>query len=613
MSDLPEIGAVLGRWTLVKRLGEGAMGPVFEARSTGGTSGALHLVRSDLVATPDATEQLKRDARAFQKVEHPNIPRLLDVDEGQGRFFLVFELVEGRTLQYRLDRKEVLTADEGRDLATDVLTGLATLHERGILHGDVAPSRLLSGLEGYWKLTGFSLVPRPPSDSAGVIQGTPLYMAPERAQGQPSSIVSDLYSAGATIYAALAGEPPFMRPSVEAILAAHVNDPPPDLGTRCQGAEKELVLLVAALLTKMPNRRPPDARTALAALGQRTKPRAKTQAPAKGPDPSEATLAPFDPAAATMAGPPPAPPPPPGTQTTKRKAHEYVEAMRQFEERETLRIPWARAIVPFLLAGGLGALAFRQAGGGAPSGPALVIAGGALAFALLGVLAVLAGVVPRGVSNHATARTLLERIPLKWTVWWSRKSDPIRAALALGQLGELGAGELLLDAGEPALAAEEFLRAQIPLAAAIVFERLGDAERAIDTYIFAGKLEDAARVAAERGKLVEAGAAFEEAGHLDRAIDAYAKAGVPLRLAVIYEGQGKSAEAAKHYELANELAKAAELYAKAGLPGEAARIHHRTGNLASVAAVWESSGDVVNAARWRAESELAAGRQTNAA
>src|SRR5271170_7021180 len=154
------VGSDLGRWTLRKRLGEGAMGPVFEVVSTGGTAGALHLIRSELVTGPERLEQFRRDARTFQKVEHPNVPRLLDVDEARGYVFLTFELIDGRSLQFRLDRREPLSPAEGRDLATDLLSALATLHERGIVHGDVKPASVLSGPEGYWKLTGFSLAQR---------------------------------------------------------------------------------------------------------------------------------------------------------------------------------------------------------------------------------------------------------------------------------------------------------------------------------------------------------------------------------------------------------------------------------------------------------------------
>ncbi len=214
-------GAVLGRWTIARRLGDGPMGPVHEGLSTGGTRAALHLVHAELVGTPDKLERFRRDAKTLQKIEHPSIPRLLDVDEARGQAFVAFELVEGRSLQFRLDRKEPLAPAEGRTLARDLLSALAALHEKGIVHGDVKPASVLLGREACWKLTGFSLVPREGgADPAGVIRGTPLFMSPEQCQGLAPSASSDLYSAGATIYAAIAGEPSFLRPSVAAILEA---------------------------------------------------------------------------------------------------------------------------------------------------------------------------------------------------------------------------------------------------------------------------------------------------------------------------------------------------------------------------------------------------------
>jgi serine/threonine protein kinase len=636
MSAAEELtGAVLGRWTLEKRLGEGAMGPVYQAVSTGGTKGALHVVRPDLVAGADRLERLRRDAKTFQKVEHPNVPRLLDVDEARGHVFLTFEMIDGRSLQFRLDGKEPLSPAEGRNLATDLLTALATLHERGIIHGDVKPASVLTTPEGYWKLTGFSLAPKDDADAGatGVIRGTPLFMSPERCLGQPESVGSDLYSAGATIFAAVAGEAPFLRPSVAAILDAHVKDAPPDLEVKAPGINKDLRHLVEALMAKTAAKRPPDARTALAVLGRRTQPRAKTQllrAPLEGavgdapveapPADASATLAgsPAEAAATAVDLPDATSKPPPGARTTRFMAHKVVlEEEHREGAKDPGSIPWGLAIVPIALAvfAGLVAVpAFPMPGAaGLPATARVALGVGSAALALLGVLLVVAGTVPAGLSHHAAARTLLARAPLRLAAWWNRRRDPVRAAAALARLGELAAGELLLEAGEPVLAAEEFMRAGIPLAAAIVFEKIGDGARATEAYVAAGKPEEAAAVATRQGKHEEAGQIFEDAGQLDRAIQAYARAGNPLKLAPVYERQGKHEEAAKQYELAKEPAKAAELYERAGLVADAARLFHRAGDLARVAAVWEAAGDQVNASRWRAERELAEGRQTNAA
>src|SRR4051794_21040865 len=122
------IGSTLGRWTLTRRLGAGPMGPVFEAVSSGRTAGALHLVRPELVSGGERLDRLRREAKTFQKIVHPNVPRLLDVDEANGQSFIVFELVDGRSLQFRLDEKKPLTPAEARTLARDVLSALAVLH-----------------------------------------------------------------------------------------------------------------------------------------------------------------------------------------------------------------------------------------------------------------------------------------------------------------------------------------------------------------------------------------------------------------------------------------------------------------------------------------------------
>lgn len=626
-------GRTLGRWRLERRLGQGAMGPVYGAVSTGGTRGALHLVRGELTQGEDGLARFRRDSRSFQKVEHPNLPRLVDVDEDQGRVFVVFELVEGRSLQVRLDRKERLSPEEALHVATDLLSGLAVLHDRGIVHGDVKPASLLTTPEGYWKLAGFSLTSAPDAASkapAGVIRGTPLFLAPERAQGPEGTAgtpAADLYSAGATIHAALAGEPPFLRPSVAAILEAHAKDEAPELASKAPGADPDLLTLVRALMAKTPAQRPPDARTALAVLGHRPRPRSKPQSQAQATDAAGAPAASpgASPGAGPAAGPeasaanaspdtPAAPPPPPGTKTTRRLAHEYVLAQEKLAGPPAPgRVPWWSIVVLPTFGGALAYLAAHpDLVHAAPSarGPLLVAAA---ALALLGVAVGLLGAIPAGVKHHARAHRLVARIPLRLTAWWNRRRDPVRAGLALADLGDVSAGEVLLESGEALLAAEEFLRAGIPHAAALVFEKLGDSTRAIEAYMAASQLDDAARVASQAGRLEEAGEAFERAGLVDRAIQAYARAGSPLKLAVLHERHGKPLEAAKHYELAGEHAKAAELFQKAGHTADAARLFHRSGDLARVAQVWEAAGDPVNAARWSAERELAEGRLGNAA
>jgi serine/threonine protein kinase len=552
------VGSSFGRWTVARRLGEGAMGPVFEGVSTGGTRGALHLIRPELVAG-ERFEGFQRAARSFQKVEHPSVPRLLDVDEAQGRLFLAFELVEGRSLQYRLDRKESLTPAEGRNFATDLLSALAVVHERAIIHGDVKPASVLLGPEGCWKLTGFSVGPREsagPASADGVVRGTPLFMSPELSEGEAPSIASDLYSAGATIFAAIAGEAPFLRPSVAAILDAHKNDAPPKLADKVPAVEKDLAELVASLLAKVPSKRPADARAALAALGAKTsrQARAKTQQAIQVVVAGEETPPTSPPAdAAGPAGAPSVPGRPRSlTETTHRRAIAAVELER---------------------------------------GQAV------------------ADVDPE------IARTALARAPLRLQAWWHQRRGRLkRAALAESKLGNFAtAGELLLDSGEPILGAQFFLRAGIPHAAAIIFEKIGDFVSAIDAYAAAGKLDEATKLASQHGLFEEAGRAFERAGQLEQAVEAYGRAGKQLLLAVVYERLGNLLEAAHAYEEANELPKAAQIYERLGRVADAVRIYERAGDIARIAAAWEAAGDAKAAARWRAERELAEGRHGNAA
>jgi serine/threonine protein kinase/tetratricopeptide (TPR) repeat protein len=563
---------VLGRWTIVRRLGEGAMGPVLEVVSTGRTRGALHDVRPELVQEPERLEQWKRAARAFQKLEHANVPHLLSIDEAEGRLCLTFELVEGRSLQYRLDQKEPLSPLEGRNFAHDALSALAALHDHGIIHGDVKPGNFLGSPEGCWKISGFSVGPRETPSSVensatgssdGIVRGTPLFMSPELAQGEAPSVASDLYSAGATIFAALVGESPFLRPSVVAILEAHRNAAPPDLGLRVPAVERDLADLVTVLLAKTPSKRPRDALAALALLGRhKTRRRPKSQPMVRVPTEPQAPLS------QTLAG---------------------------------------DAMIP--------AVADGPAGAEAPRHPRGVITRSTFRRVVEAVELERGNAIPDLPAGEQIALTALERAPLKLQAWWNKRRGKLkRAALAHSRLGNYAAaGELLLDAGEPILGAEYLLKAGIPLAAAIVFERVGQSERAIDAYTAAGKFEAAAKVASHTGKFECVGRAFERAGHLDRAIHAYRSAGQSLPLAVLYERQGRLMEAAHYYEESKEFTKAGELHERLGRISDAVRLFERAGDMQRVAAVWEAAGNRANASRWRAERELAEGRHVNAA
>ncbi|MBI3724364.1 serine/threonine protein kinase, partial [bacterium] len=268
------VGTTLGEWKLSRRLGQGAMGVVFEARGQDGTRAAVKVVHPELAQDADFLDRFRREAHTLQRVQHENIVRLLDAGESQGFHYLALEFVEGESIAERLEKdKRGLRADHARTLAIDLLSGLHAVHEQGIVHRDVKPGNILLTRDGVAKLADFGLARRDENVESiqvtqpGMLLGTPHYMAPEQCEGKKVTPRSDLYSAGATLFHALSGAPPFAGKRPMEILVAHMREKPPDLAKKAPDAPPDLVKLVMRLLEKKHDLRPASARDALRWIG----------------------------------------------------------------------------------------------------------------------------------------------------------------------------------------------------------------------------------------------------------------------------------------------------------------------------------------------------------
>jgi serine/threonine protein kinase len=289
-------GSSVGDWTLVRKLGEGAMGVVFEARGRSGVTSALKIIRPDLLKNADHAARFKREGKLLQRLDHRNVVRFLDVGEANGFPFLALSFIEGDNLAARI-AKGPLSPDEGLRLAKDLLRGLAAIHEAGILHRDLKPANVLHSKEGDWKITDFGLARRENEESIvvtrpGALLGTPHYMSPEQCLGEPLDARSDLYCAGATLYHALTGETLFKAATVMLVISAHIGQKPPDVSEKAKGLAPELVSLLGKLLAKKGPERPESARAALALLGEvETRPVAPAPS-ASDPDLAETLVSP---------------------------------------------------------------------------------------------------------------------------------------------------------------------------------------------------------------------------------------------------------------------------------------------------------------------------------
>lgn len=256
-TQLPIEPGPFGRYTLERRRGRGAMGEVWQAQDG--------VLRRKVALKLSFSEQGRflREARALARLDHPSLVRLLDFGQQDGRSFLAMDLVEGPSLQARLEAGPLSEA-ELLPLAQAIAEGLAAVHHAGLLHRDLKPANILLAPEGP-RLADFGLASSAEGSQLtqeGARLGTPAYMAPEQARGEPLTPAADVYGLGATLYRAISGRRPFPGSDPVQVLAQVSEGPPPRLEQGSPG----LRALVARCMAAHPADRPQDGQALVAEL-----------------------------------------------------------------------------------------------------------------------------------------------------------------------------------------------------------------------------------------------------------------------------------------------------------------------------------------------------------
>jgi len=261
-----------GRYRLVRQLGEGGMGQVWEAqdRTLGRPVAVKVISRLAGGGSPadEARARFLREARITAQLQHPNIVTLYDLGEsgpGNDRIpFLVMELVRGEGLDAKLRRGAVTLPDAAR-WGAQISDALADAHNAGIMHRDIKPSNILVTSSGIVKVLDFGIAkaadPYATADrltGTGFIVGSPPYMAPEQARGYPEPR-SDLYSLGCLLFELITGALPFQAPDTVGYLSAHLAQEPPRPSSVARNIPPAWDDLVLTLLRKDPAQRYPNA------------------------------------------------------------------------------------------------------------------------------------------------------------------------------------------------------------------------------------------------------------------------------------------------------------------------------------------------------------------
>jgi serine/threonine-protein kinase len=270
--------ALSHRYSLGQQIGAGGMAIVYLAEDLKHhRQVAIKVLHPELAATLGATRFL-REIEVTAQLEHPHILPLLDSGEAAGFVYYVMPYVEGESLRDRLRREKQIGIDDALQITREVADALEYAHSRGVVHRDIKPENLLLA-RGHVRVAdfGIALALSASSDeqrtATGLALGTPAYMSPEQAAGEKAlDGRSDLYSLGCVLYEMLAGDPPYVGTTPQAIIARRALDPVPSLRTVRANVPDSVVEAIERALEKVPGDRFTTAAEFAAALvsdGQR--------------------------------------------------------------------------------------------------------------------------------------------------------------------------------------------------------------------------------------------------------------------------------------------------------------------------------------------------------
>jgi serine/threonine protein kinase len=217
---------------------------------------AIKLVKKEKMSDAVAMQDFYREARACARLNHTNIIHIYSFDEYDGQAYLVMELADHGSLDGRIEKQTRVSELHVLDIGIAIASALDLALKHNLLHRDIKPGNILFDSDNIPKLVDFGLARSVEAEpeSASVTDGTPYYVAPEKIKREKETFLSDMYSLGCTLYQALTGHPPFDAPTVEELVAAHVNTPltPPNL------VLPEITQLTSDALAKVLSKNPAD-------------------------------------------------------------------------------------------------------------------------------------------------------------------------------------------------------------------------------------------------------------------------------------------------------------------------------------------------------------------
>ena len=251
------IGQTISHYKITEKLGEGGMGVVYKAEDTKlDRPVAVKFLAPHLLRDDEARKRFEREAKAAARLDHPNICTVYEIDEAEGRTFIVMAFLEGRPLNARI-KEGPLKLPEALSVAMQTADGLEAAHEKGITHRDIKPDNLMlmTGSRGLVKIMDFGLAQLAGGSKftrEGTTLGTMTYMSPEQAAGAETDSRTDIWSLGVVLYEMVAGQPPFQGDYDQVVVYSLMNEEPEPLTAVRTGVPRELERIVNKCLAKEP-------------------------------------------------------------------------------------------------------------------------------------------------------------------------------------------------------------------------------------------------------------------------------------------------------------------------------------------------------------------------
>ncbi len=279
----PAAGMRVGRYELLRQLGVGAMGEVWQARDIAGDAEvAIKLLKPEIAVDTELLKRFRKEARVLAKVGSPFIANFIDLNEDKGLHYLVLELVTGGSVAGALKKLGKLPERLALGVIADACRALAEPHRLGIVHRDLKPDNMMfvrPGIEleraplGQLVKLGDFGIARIVEDAApegatreGTVLGTPEFMAPEQCQAAQITPATDVYALGCCLYALIAGAPPFVDDNQMGVILKQLRDTAQRLDKVVPEVSPQVAELVARCLEKDPKSRPADAAEVLAVI-----------------------------------------------------------------------------------------------------------------------------------------------------------------------------------------------------------------------------------------------------------------------------------------------------------------------------------------------------------